>query len=181
MTEQESDVTNDHTMNPAQTLLDNRRWLWAIVYARLGDASATEDVLQEVSVAAIRSDETFAEIGQLKAWLYQVAVRQVMLLRRRESRHRTKLQNYALTTRLDQGTSYVDWLCEGEQIGQVQQAMAQIRPTDRQVLALKYCEELTCKEIANHLGVTETTIQTRLLRARRRLRSLLVKEFEFEE
>ena len=64
---------------------------------------------------------------------------------------------------------------------QLHQALQQLKPTDRQVLVLKYCEDYSCPQIAHLLGVKETTIQTRLLRARRRLRGLLIEKYKFED
>ncbi len=167
-------------MNVSNTFLENRRWLWAVVYARLGDRSATEDVLQEVSLAAIRQSNP-CEIGQIKAWLYQVAVRQVMLFRRSEARHRHKLQYYSQSMPQPESELSLERICRGEQLDAVRNALNQVRPSDRQVLLLKYSENLNCQAIAQLLGVRETTIQSRLLRARRRLRQILTDQEDFEE
>ena len=168
------------TMNPSAALLDNRRWLWVVIYSRLGDVTATEDVLQEVSVAAAARECDFPESGHARSWLYQVAVRQTMLLRRKEYRHRAKLRDYRECFSDVDDRSYIQWLCDGEQVDQIRQALLELKPSDRQVLMLKYCDDHSCGKIAELLGVTETTIQTRLLRARRRLRLLLVNRYEFE-
>lgn len=171
-------------MDAATAVIDNRNWLWAVVYARLGDSLATEDVLQEVSVAAVRSDRMFADIKQMRAWLYQVAIRQVMLLKRREGRHRCKIRSYAVSRPTKHFEQFVDWLgddtLQSQRVEQVQKAVALIKPSDRQVLALKYMQGLSCLQIAEMLNVSETTIQSRLLRARRRLRHVLIQDFEFD-
>ncbi|MCG8649496.1 MAG: sigma-70 family RNA polymerase sigma factor [Pirellulales bacterium] len=176
-----ADSNDDDPMNPTAALIDNHRWLWIVIYSRLGDAAATEDVLQEVSVAAVRRRNDFAESEHAKSWLYQVALRQTMLLRRKEHRHRAKIRGYGQCLPASDPQTYLGWLCSDEEAGQLHQALQQLKPTDRQVLVLKYCEDYSCPQIAHLLGVKETTIQTRLLRARRRLRGLLIEKYKFED
>lgn len=179
--EQPPDETN-RNMNPTAVLLDNHRWLWVVIYSRLGNSAETEDVLQEVSMAAIQSGTEFDEPDLAKGWLYRVAVRQALLFRRRQYRERNKLNNFRQDAppAID-GSSHLQWLCETESSQQVQQAMTQLSPGDQQILALKYSEDYSCRQIAETLGVQESTIQSRLLRARRRLKSLLIQEFQFRE
>lgn len=160
-----SDDENLGTMNPSTVLLNHRRWLWVVIYSRLGDALETEEVLQEVSVAAVSRGQEFAETGHAKSWLYQVAVRQSMLLRRRQHRHRAKLRGYVRDSPPPDSKPYIQWLCDDEQADHVRQALAQLKPGDRQVLMLKYCDDYSCAMIAESLGVKETTVQSRLLRA----------------
>ena len=167
-------------MNPSAVLLDNRRWLWVVVYSRLGDAMATEEVLQEVSLAAASRGSDFNETKHARSWLYQVAVRQTMLLRRREHRYQKKLRSYGESMPSVDERTHVQWLCEDESADQVRKALGELKAGDREVLVLKYCEDYSCAEIAELLGASVTTIQTRLLRARRRLRQLLVNQYEFE-
>ncbi|MEM1068863.1 MAG: sigma-70 family RNA polymerase sigma factor [Planctomycetota bacterium] len=168
-------------MNPTAVLLDNRRWLWVVIYSRLGNAAETEDVLQEVSMAAVRTSVTFEKPEVAKGWLYRVAVRQVMLFRRRHYRDRAKLENYGQEAPVLDDQSHLNWLCTNESAEQVQLALRKLNPSDQQILGLKYSEDFSCKQIAEVLGVRETTIQSRLLRARRRLKNLLIYEFQFGE
>jgi RNA polymerase sigma-70 factor (ECF subfamily) len=55
----------------------------------------------------------------------------------------------------------------------VEQALCSLAEGDRQVLSLRYAEDLTQGEVARRLGVAEGTAKVRLHRARRRLRRLL--------
>lgn len=136
--------------------------------------------MQEVAVAAVRCDVDFREPECGKHWLYRVAVRQVMLFRRNQARDRRKLENFQRDVPEVDSPCCVQWICDGETSGQVREAMSRLKPSDQEVLAMKYGEDFSCKEIARLMGVTETTIQSRLLRARKRLRQLLVSEFQFE-
>ena len=167
-------------MDLSAAFLENHRWLWAVVYARLGDHGATDDVLQEVSLAAVRESNA-TEIRQVRAWLYQVAVRQVLMFQRRESRYRKRIEHYSHSTKSSEFSRSAELLSASEQQDLVRNALHCVKPSDRQVLLLKYCQELSCQQIADLLGVQETTIQSRLLRARRRLRAQLLQNEDFKE
>ena len=73
------------------------------------------------------------------------------------------------------------WLLRDERQQIVQAAIARLPPRDAELLILKYSEGFGAREIAERLGVAVATIETRLHRARGRLRaelSGLAAEFE---
>ena len=168
-------------MDPSIAIFDDRKWLWSVIYARLGDASVTDDILQDIYVTVLQKHESWQDIQQIRGWLYQVAIRHVLQFRRGQLRQRERIQRYAQMMSADGDTSLLDRLCGDEQMDLVRTALWQLMPSDRQVLLLKYREDLSCRDIANHLGVTETTVQTRLLRARRRMKGLLVNSQKLKE
>ena len=191
-TDQADTITGTQLANMETTgiLLENQRWLWTVVYSRLGDRVDTEDVLQEISLAAVKSEYESKGIREVRGWLYQVAIRQVLLFRRNEARNRSKLQRFASVTYSESeadGTAdsglpnTIEEIARIEQGENVRIALASLRPSDRQVLLMKYQEDLSCREIANRFGVTESTIQSRLLRARRKLRGILLKQEYFQD
>ena len=55
----------------------------------------------------------------------------------------------------------------------VEQALAVLEDADRQVLRLRYRDDLTQADVARRLGVPEGTVKVRLHRARARLRTIL--------
>lgn len=52
-------------------------------------------------------------------------------------------------------------------------AIAQLRPRDREVLVLRHLEQLAVPDVAEELGVSHTVVTSRHLRALQRLRQLL--------
>jgi RNA polymerase sigma-70 factor (ECF subfamily) len=56
-------------------------------------------------------------------------------------------------------------------------ALMQLKPHDREILVLRYLEQLGVEEIAAVLGVSQTAVTSRHLRALQRLRRLLGDEF----
>jgi RNA polymerase sigma-70 factor (ECF subfamily) len=57
-----------------------------------------------------------------------------------------------------------------ERVALVRQALVRLPPRDLEVLMLKYGEQWTYRELADHLGITAKAVDCRLLRARARLR-----------
>ncbi len=66
---------------------------------------------------------------------------------------------------------------EAETQARVKAALLELRPRDREILVLRYLEQLEVEEIAAVLGVTRTTVTSRHLRAVQRLRRKLGSDF----
>lgn len=67
----------------------------------------------------------------------------------------------------------LDWLLASERRQMVRVAVERLAPLDAEVLLLKYTENWSYDEIAKHLGVSHGAVESRLHRARQRLREQL--------
>lgn len=155
-------------------LAEHRRWLRTVVLARIGDAAAVDDVLQELALALVQRNGKPLEAERVTGWLYRVAVRQALMFRRREGRRRRRDDGFAqrVEARPNQ-TDPLCWILHSEQQSLVRAALAKLPPPDRELLLLKYTEDWSCRELARRLGASETTVTTRLHRAREKLRGAL--------
>jgi RNA polymerase sigma-70 factor (ECF subfamily) len=77
---------------------------------------------------------------------------------------------------IDPGTGPSQRLIRDELRRRVQATLAQLGERDREVLILRYLEQLSTREIAATLEVSEGAVKVRHLRALKRLRSLLAGE-----
>jgi RNA polymerase sigma-70 factor (ECF subfamily) len=158
-------------------LAQHERWLRTILAARLRDREAVEEVLQEVALAAVRQAAPLRDPAKAAPWLYRLAVRQVLLYRRKLGRRRK------LTARLversppcEHDPDAIDplaWLLADERKRLLGQALALLAARDVEILLLKYTENWNYHQIAKHLGVSHSAVETRLHRARARLRTEL--------
>jgi RNA polymerase sigma factor (sigma-70 family) len=154
------------------------RWLRTVVLARLREPQAVDDVMQEVALAAVRQAAPLADVTKLAPWLYQLAVRQSLLYRRKCGRRRRLLDNVAQRQDgLDQSHSHqpLVWLLAGERQQLVRRALEVLPTRDAQILLLKYTEDWDYHQIASHLGCSHSAVETRLHRARQRLRAALLR------
>lgn len=165
-------------MNASQTWQDvlaaDRRWLGTIIFARVGDRHAVDEVLQETALAASRNCQPVDASG-ISKWLYRVAVRQSLLYRRRTARLHRRTLAFADSEPRRADPDPETLVIAAEQRDLVQLAIAALNHSDCEVLLLKYLEDWSCRQIAERLGVSETAVKSRLLRARNALRTELLR------
>lgn len=161
-----------------RALSEHDRWLRTIVYARLREPQAVEDVMQEVALAAIRQAAPLSDPSKVAPWLYRLAVRQALLYRRKCGRLRKLTDRYVEKYQPSETDSKhpdgLAWLLQAERQQRVRQAMKRLGKRDAEILLLKYSEDWSYHQIADHLGISHSAVEARLHRARKRLREQLV-------
>ena len=155
-------------------LVEHDRWLRTVAYARLGEPQAVDEVLQEVSLAAVRQQAPISDESKVAPWLYRLAVTQSLLYRRKRGRQRKLADRFARRTRpTEEDTRQPDplgWLLADERRQMVRTAVARLSKRDAEILLLKYTEDWSYRELAERLGISQSAVQARLHRARKRLR-----------
>ncbi len=152
------------------------RWLRAVVAARVGERQAVEEVMQEVALAAVKQQAPIQDPTKVAPWLYRLAVRQALLYRRKMGRRRKLARRYAehVATQPKSEDDPLRWLLNRERRRLVRQALDCLARKDREILLLKYAQNWKYQQIADHLGISFSAAQTRLHRARERLRDALL-------
>jgi RNA polymerase sigma-70 factor (ECF subfamily) len=173
-------LSSDDWVNAVQR---HGQWLRRVILTRLGEPQAVEEVMQEVSLAAVATcgADGLAGAGapaNIASWLYRVAVRQTLLYRRRSGRRRKLIG--AVARRLGSSGAApspdpLGWLLSAERDDLVRRAVGRLPRRDADVLVLKYTEQWSYRQLAEHLGLSESAVEARLHRARRRLREELVR------
>jgi RNA polymerase sigma-70 factor (ECF subfamily) len=153
------------------------RWLRTVVFARVGESQVVDEVMQEVSLAAVRQKAPLQDATKVAPWLYRLAVTQSLLYRRKQGRRRKLVDSYARRfqpTEEDlRQSDPLGWLLADERRRLVRKALARLPQRDSEILLLKYTEDWSYRELARHLGITEGAVEARLHRARGRLRDEL--------
>ncbi len=148
----------------------------------LGDPQDAEDILQETFIKALSALPTFEGRSSLSTWLYRIAVNEALMMLRRRKPETLLTENDGGDEESGDGESayLIDWCClpEEELLSEearqfLDRAIAQLPENLRLVFWLRDVEGLSIKETAEALGLSETNVKTRLLRARLRLRELL--------
>ena len=123
-----------------------------------------EDVLQEVYTAAARRLPTLGDPDRFKPWLLGIARHKCADYFRAR---RPEVPVDALTIR-----EFEPPRPGREHVSAVRETLARLSPADRRLLYLFYWLELPQREIAQHLGIPEGTVKSRLHAARKRFRAL---------
>jgi RNA polymerase sigma-70 factor (ECF subfamily) len=148
-----------------------------VVLARVGEPGAVDEVMQEVSLAAVRQQAPLSDPTKVAPWLYRLAATQSLVYRRKQGRRRKLTDAYARhagPTELDvrQPEPLARLLAE-ERRELVRVALGRLPLRDAEILLLKYTEDWSYRDLADHLGITPSAVQARLHRARARMRSEL--------
>lgn len=140
--------------------------VWRFVARRL-PRSEVDDVVAEVFVTAWRRRHELRE-DSLRPWLYGVARRQVANSLRGQVRRSGLLGRLKSLRAVEVRTVY-DELAAGviDPEGHLGRIWALLAPHEREVLLLEAWEQLSMREIALVLNVSEATARQRLSRARR--------------
>jgi RNA polymerase sigma factor (sigma-70 family) len=161
----------------SSVLAEHERWLRTVICARVGEPQAIDEVMQEVCLAAVRQQAPITDPAKVAPWLYQLAVRNSLLYRRKQGRRRKLIDRFAQRDRPSEADNRqadpLDWLLAEERRTQVREAISRLSRRDAEILLLKYTENWSYKAMAEHLGVSPSAVETRLHRARHRLRTEL--------
>jgi len=151
--------------------------LYRVAYSVTRNASDAEDAVQETFVRVLKHRNQLAEIRDLRVWLIRITWN-VVLDRKRRSKVRPETEDIAdlehkLPAELPDAE---DSLISSQSCNRVLQLIDMLPAKEREALLLSAIEELSTAQIAAILGATESSIRSRIFRARRELSTLLVKE-----
>ena len=146
---------------------------WA-AYSLLRSESDAKDVTQNTFLRAIKHMDKLApmEEGQVKGWLYRVAVNLSLDITRRQKRE------YPVDELPERESGALYDLPEpaavsAEQRRMVREAIERLPDIYREAVMLHYYSNMTCADIAALTGAAEGTIKSRISRARIRLAELM--------
>ncbi len=143
--------------------------LFGFLAYRTGDRSLAEDLLADTFERALRSRGRFdRRRGSEKTWLYAIALNLL-----RDHVRRAAAEGRALDRAGAPRDGEPSPQEAVEHRDEVQRALAQLSPEEREAIALRFGAELTVPEMASALGEPLTTVEGRVYRALRKLRGTL--------
>jgi RNA polymerase sigma-70 factor (ECF subfamily) len=132
----------------------------------LGDLHRAEDALQEVWLSVFRGLPRLAEPASFAAWLYRIARDRVFRdLRQRRPPH-FALEEADLAEEVEEDFS-------PEDSEQIHLALDRLTPEHREVLVLRFIEDMSYEDIAGVVACPVGTVRSRLYHAKRALRGAL--------
>jgi len=171
----------------------HRRWVAAVILAHKPSSAEVDDLLQDVAITLLAKIKTLDEPGAFVPWLRMVALNTARLAGRR---HAAAPRTRSLDTtgggseagargggawepetngrvpglrqggRDNPGTRATT----GEESGRLMRLAAELPEEYREPLLLRCVQELSYRQISAIMDLPETTIETRIARARRMLR-----------
>lgn len=151
----------------------DRLYQFLLVVTR-GRADEAQEAVQQTWLRVVRYVRVFDTEEALWDWLKVLARSAARDAGRKQQRYVALLQKFALRR---QGCAYAREQASGEENrlrSVLEECLEELDPADRQLIENKYVEGLTVKELSALTGLTEKAIESRLLRARRGLRELVL-------
>lgn len=149
----------------------HRRWVAAIVLAYKPWWTDADDVLQEVALAVVRKGHTVRDAQAFKGWLRTVAINAARLAARTSDPPVATPEGSAHVRPAAAG-SPVECVIEDDAGRRITRLAAQLPDGYREPLLLKAVDNLSYRQIGKLMNLPETTIETRIARARKMLREL---------
>ncbi|MEM9192393.1 MAG: sigma-70 family RNA polymerase sigma factor [Myxococcota bacterium] len=138
--------------------------------ALLGSQGEAEEVAQETLIAAHRAMASYRGDGSVRSWLFGIARR--MCARRIETRVRRE-RKLRLVHDAGSGDVPEDAVERQQRATLVRNALEDLKPSERDVVLLRYEAGLSYREIASACGIDEAAARKRASRALHRLRTAL--------
>jgi len=148
--------------------------VYRLAYRMCGNAYDADEAAQEAFVAAWRALPNFRGDAKFSTWLYRLTTNAAIDVMRREKRHQT-VGDGEMVDLADDADSPQETVERTEQQEAVQEALATLSEEYREVLLLRYMEELDYAEIAEVLQLPSGTVKSRINRAKAALKTALLK------
>ncbi len=156
-----------------------RKQIHAHAWRKTGDFHIAEDITQDTFLQVYQKLETLEDPILFVRWLY-VIVDRLCIAWFRKNRIRTESLEETDISEIET-EAYSQYVAAEHaktnaeaQRDLVQKLLTKLKESDRQIITLHYFKEMTYSEIGSYLGISESSIKSRLHRARQRL-----KKYEF--
>lgn len=150
-----------------------------LAYLIVKDKGIAEDITQEVFLKAYRGLDQFRQESSVKTWLYRIAINESRKYLRSWSFRQifsTYLSKKELGSEKVADTNVEAAVMHRLSKVQIAERVMTLSPLYRKVMILHYYEDLSIKEIAHVLDISEEAVRTQLHRARKHFRALCEKE-----
>jgi len=164
---------------------DCQRALYTAAFSILRDAADAEEVCQEAIAKAWAGLSRFRMESKFSTWLVQITMNEARMRLRKDRKHRFRSIDESVET--GRGVYVPEQLIEWRRIPSKELERKRMREAlvrafeclpekYREIFVLRDVQGLTITQTAKLAGITESTVKTRLLRARLRMRDLLSAE-----
>ena len=148
--------------------------LYRVAYSVLRNPADAEDAVQETFLRVLRHRHSLGEVRDHRVWLIRI-VWNIVLDRKRRAKTRPETDDVDELARVlpSTGLSAEEIASAAQHHARVLACVDRLPQKERQVLLLSAFEELTSVEIATVLDITESSVRSRLFRARNLMAGLL--------
>ncbi len=151
-----------------QVYAEEKAGIYGFLLRLSGDRHCAADLFQNVWLKLARHAAALRPDSNVRAWLYTVARREYLSLRRAQALDLSRV----LVLGLEPRDAPADAAADGD-LAALKAGLDRLGEADREVLLLSVAEGLEARAAAEILGISTVALRQRLARARRRLARLL--------
>ena len=154
--------------------------VYRLAYDLTGNRHDAEDLSQEVFVKAFRSLRHFRGDAKWSTWVYRITVNAAMDSKKTKAKKNLMFRDPSATEEHAQELSPPDPEPSPDRLTDagfvrrnVARALEELSPRERSVFVLRHYHDLSLRQIAETMSISEGTVKSFLFRAIRRLRKSL--------
>lgn len=138
--------------------------IYTYVYYRVGSSKVVaEDLTSEIFLKALKNFESFDTDKSFQAWIYKIAKNHII-------NYYEKKKDVSLDEARTKTKDYTEQISDKYAVEMVMKEIKNLKDSYREVLLLRFVNELTNEEIAHVLDEDHGAIRTRISRALSALR-----------
>jgi RNA polymerase sigma-70 factor, ECF subfamily len=130
-----------------------------------------DDVAQDVWLDVFRGLPKLQNVNSFLPWLYQIARNRAYRLLRRRDTHMASIENMDRVADEEPDAEF-----SAEDAGRVFEALDRLTPEHREILLLRFIEQMSYDDLAQVIGCPVGTVRSRIHNAKRGLRTILEHE-----
>lgn len=146
-----------------ENISEFKNLVYKLAYNNTCDLSVCDDIVQETFLALYNSGKAFEDKEQVKAWLIRVAI----------NKSRNYTRSWWRAKRTDMLDSAEFGEADRDSVISLRNALSKLKADYRNIIFLHYYEGYQVKEISAILGISVTSVTTKLHRARGILKEYL--------
>lgn len=156
---------------------------YPMIYFILRDHAGVEDIIQESFLRAVRKAPTLKEMDKYEGWLKKLTRNVTLNHLHKYKRNREELDSEVVFFQNEAAPTTEKRMPLEKEVElklmreAIVQYINQLHPSYRQIIAMKWIHNLSYKDMAQELSVTEGVIRQRLYRARESIRQKLLQEW----
>ena len=131
-----------------------------------------QDLCQDTFIKAWKALPTFTqtEEGTFQAYLYRIARNLIIDLSRKKKEY--KLEDYH---EIDTGEDFVEQIDRQDEVAKLKIVLSKLTDIERQIIILRYFEDMSHKDCAKVLGIKEGALRVRTVRTIKKMKDILQK------
>ncbi len=138
-------------------------------YFRVSDRERAKDLMQETFTRAWQHLKGGEDVTNIKAYLYQIANNLIVdYYRKKKDLSLDIMQEEGFDPGFDDREHLENFIAGSE----AKELLGQLDDSHREVIVMRYIDDLSVTEIANTIGVSQNVVSVRLYRALKKLRNL---------